>query len=59
MTSDFDKLAEKIKSTNPINPILRDRNRDTQLKFLSDKKTEELRKKLKLMLKILNIVMNG
>ena len=47
MMSDFEKLAERIKANNPVNPIFKDRNRDTKTKFLSDKKTEELRKKFK------------
>lgn len=38
MMSDFEKLAIKIKSSNPVNPIFKDRNRDTKTKFLSDKK---------------------
>ena len=44
--SDFEKLAERIKANNPVNPIFKDRNKDAKLKFLSDKKTEELRKKV-------------
>ena len=45
MLSDFEKLAIRIKANNPVNPIFKDRNKDTKTKFLSDKKTEELRKK--------------
>ena len=33
MMSDFEKLAERIKAHNPVNPIFKDRNKDTQLKF--------------------------
>ena len=47
MLSDFEKLAIRIKANNPVNPIFKDRNKDTKTKFLSDKKTEELRKKFK------------
>ena len=39
--TDFERLATQIQG-----PIFHDRNRDTKLKFLSDKKTEELRKKV-------------
>jgi len=45
--TEFERLAERIKTNNPVNPIFKDRNRDTGLKFLSDKKTEELRKKFR------------
>ena len=47
MMSDFEKLAVKIKSNNPVNPIFKDRNKDTQLKYLSDEKIEGLRKQIK------------
>ena len=45
--TEFERLAERIKTNNLVNPIFHDRNRDTGLKFLSDKKTEELRKKFR------------
>ena len=40
--TDYERLAAQIQG-----PIFHDRTRDTRLKILGDKKTEELRKKFK------------
>ena len=57
--SDFEKLAERIKANNPFNPIFKNRNKDTKLKCLSDKKQKNYERNLKIMLKILNDVRTG
>ena len=57
--SDFEKLAIKMKSNNPVNPIFKDRNRDTKTKVLSDKNQKTYERNLKIMWKILNDVRTG
>ena len=59
MMSDFEKLAVKIKTSNPVNPIFKDRNKDTKIMFVSDKRQKNYERNLRITLKILNYVMTG